>query len=530
MKITHFCFENFKGYSTRTKLPLAPITAIYGQNSSGKSSIIQAMLFLSQAFLKEFTQDSFTEPFEDYLDFENIVYEHDTSRTIRLGIRAEIEYKDYQGFIGTLGSDPFEIYINFDKHTISSHNRKRSISFEVFYDEEETPLVKGTFFGKQSGPYEFSHSIDFVDKDSKYLKKIASSLWVKWIELVDSHDLDSPNSVIGEIVTEIENESFMDISEFDPQTVTELEFFHAIQTYWPTTTKDFEDLYKEAEPTYEDQGYYSVIDDRVDIDKESTANESVKLYPINVFCFGSSYNPYTEFSPDNIAIGLLKQLRYFSREQMRVIGPFRRVLDRTPSRQRSSEDYVGLDGSDAFAILESNPVLAESVQSALEDLDIPYDIAITPGDQNKRFFFVSLEQSRTKLSTTFKDVGVGISQVVPIIVQLSIGKNTAVVLQQPELHLHPRLQGNLAEYIAKRVLDQSKAVERVIIETHSESMALRWRKLVRKGKISKDMITFLYVERVGNRSTITEIKLDEEGDFTKLWPEGFFEDRLEELL
>lgn len=529
MKITHFCFENFKGYSTRTKIPLAPITAIYGQNSSGKSSIIQAMLFLSQAFLKEFTQNSFTEPFEDYLDFENIVYEHDTSRTIKLGIRAEFEYKNYEDLIGTLSSDPFEIYINFDKFTISSQNSHRCLPFEVFYDEEETPLIKGTFFGDHSGSYRFSPSVDFVDKDSKYLETIASFMWTKWKELLDKNDLDSPNNIIRGLMRETKKDlGLFETPGFDPLNVTEEHFLKTVRYFWPVTTKEIFGSYDE---------YEGVVDEHL-LDNEQSeqqvtehaSEDSGFLWTINKFCFGESFSPYSELTPDTIVHNLLDELRYFSREQMRVIGPFRRVLDRTPSRQRSSEDYVGLDGSDAFAILESNPVLAKSVQSALEDLDIPYDIAITPGDQNKRFFFVSLEQSRTKLSTTFKDVGVGISQVVPIIVQLSIGKNTAVVLQQPELHLHPRLQGNLAEYIAKRVLDQSKAVERVIIETHSESMALRWRKLVRKGKISKDMITFLYVERVGNRSTITEIKLDEEGDFTKLWPEGFFEDRLEELL
>ncbi len=70
---------------------------------------------------------------------------------------------------------------------------------------------------------------------------------------------------------------------------------------------------------------------------------------------------------------------------------------------------------------------------------------------------------------------------------------------------------------------------RLIIETHSESMALRWQKLVRRDLMDKETISFIYVNRDESRSTITEINLDEDGDFTRLWPEGFFEERMEEL-
>jgi predicted ATPase len=68
-----------------------------------------------------------------------------------------------------------------------------------------------------------------------------------------------------------------------------------------------------------------------------------------------------------------------------------------------------------------------------------------------------------------------------------------------------------------------------IIETHSESLMLRIQKRIRERKIKKELIKVFYVIPDSDGSKIMELPLDDDGDFTMLWPEGFFEERLDDI-
>ena len=68
-----------------------------------------------------------------------------------------------------------------------------------------------------------------------------------------------------------------------------------------------------------------------------------------------------------------------------------------------------------------------------------------------------------------------------------------------------------------------------IIETHSENLLLRLKKLVRQGKLDKDNLSIIYVDKDETGSVCYSIKLDENGDFIDKWPNGFFEESFEEL-
>ncbi|HKQ98167.1 MAG TPA: AAA family ATPase [Candidatus Polarisedimenticolia bacterium] len=109
------------------------------------------------------------------------------------------------------------------------------------------------------------------------------------------------------------------------------------------------------------------------------------------------------------------------------------------------------------------------------------------------------------------DVGYGVSQVLPIVVDsVSIDEHRTLLLQQPEVHLHPRAQAALGTFLGALVRSQRK---RVIVETHSDFLLDRVRMDVRDGKVlGPDDVSILYFERRQGKVKIHPIKIDAAGN------------------
>jgi len=127
----------------------------------------------------------------------------------------------------------------------------------------------------------------------------------------------------------------------------------------------------------------------------------------------------------------------------------------------------------------------------------------------------------------FVDVGYGVSQALPIIVDSLRGKEGAMfLLQQPEVHLHPKAQAELSSFLALLAKQQNK---QFLIETHSDYMVDRIRMDVREGKhgLRPEDVSLLYFERQGGESHIHPLILDESGNIVNA-PPGYRSFFLEE--
>lgn len=126
------------------------------------------------------------------------------------------------------------------------------------------------------------------------------------------------------------------------------------------------------------------------------------------------------------------------------------------------------------------------------------------------------------------NVGVGVSQVLPLIVMgLVSPENAILIFEQPELHLHPYVQSRIADFF----MALNRLGKQVIVETHSEHLILRTRYYVAKGDIDhkKDVaIYFTQRKHKDEFSKISRVKLDGYGSIDE-WPEGF-EDETNKLL
>ncbi len=109
------------------------------------------------------------------------------------------------------------------------------------------------------------------------------------------------------------------------------------------------------------------------------------------------------------------------------------------------------------------------------------------------------------------DVGYGVSQVLPIVVDLLMSDSPRTyLLQQPEVHLHPRGQAELASFLASVVMETNNYV---VIETHSDYIIDRLRSDIRKKKhITADMVSILFFERVGMETVVHQMSIDENGN------------------
>jgi Uncharacterized conserved protein len=148
-----------------------------------------------------------------------------------------------------------------------------------------------------------------------------------------------------------------------------------------------------------------------------------------------------------------------------------------------------------------------------------------------------LKDKRTEVIVSHRDVGIGISQVLPVLVSAYGNKESIIAIEQPEIHLHPALQAELGDVFIESALGGSKNT--MIIETHSEHLLLRIMRRVREttsGKLPKGIlpvhpedVMVLFVEPDGSRSVIHEMPINEKGDLVNLWPGGFFEEGFKEL-
>jgi hypothetical protein len=148
-----------------------------------------------------------------------------------------------------------------------------------------------------------------------------------------------------------------------------------------------------------------------------------------------------------------------------------------------------------------------------------------------------LMDCRTNTQVTHRDVGIGVSQVLPVLVHAFANEGKIVAVEQPEIHLHPALQAELGDVFIESALGERKNT--FLLETHSEHLILRILRRVRETTEQKlpagappirpEDVTVVFVEPTANGSLICHLPVTPDGDFAAPWPGGFFAERLTDL-
>jgi len=187
--------------------------------------------------------------------------------------------------------------------------------------------------------------------------------------------------------------------------------------------------------------------------------------------------------------------------------------------------YKELDlGSNLMLALMQGRYNDESPELNRELLDLP----------TKRRLLLWEEEKNIEVLP--QDVGVGISQVLPVIVAAIAAKTGFVVIEQPELHIHPAFQVALGDLFIEQIKEFPGLC--FILETHSEHLMLRLLRRIRETseqdiptnlKLSPTELSICFIEQGKEGMSCQPIRVDEDGDFLDRWPRGFFNERAEEL-
>ncbi|MBU1618426.1 MAG: AAA family ATPase [Gammaproteobacteria bacterium] len=446
--ITNFELENFKAFSHKQSLKLAPITLIYGPNSSGKSSVIQALMMLQQT-LKAADQDGklITSGSSISLGtFESLIHKQDKKSTMQF----TIEY-DSQ-----INAEDFKHRYSYEMLFANSDIRKLELSYGCI---DSKPLLMH---------YNFSCSNKSgIKVDYQLVRSRATSQGANF-------SLNNPHSLELAIVRragikKTDGKSWVDVSDY--------------------LSKPFGISQILSIPTIRDSvgGEANLYTDRVVDDVAHMINDYKYLGPLR----SSPKKIYSEYTEKN--------------------------------NSGSGKNNLGLE------MYNSSSNTIKSINKFLEQFKIPYKIFVKDlGDVNTGpLISIQLEDLRNGTVITPKDVGFGIGQVLPIILEAIVSTNKLICVEQPEIHLHPRLQAHLADLFIEST--KSEKNNQWIIETHSEALMLRIQKRIREGVISKDMVSVLYIDVGESGAQVTSLHLDDEGDFLTHWPNGFFEERLNEV-
>lgn len=130
------------------------------------------------------------------------------------------------------------------------------------------------------------------------------------------------------------------------------------------------------------------------------------------------------------------------------------------------------------------------------------------------------------------DVGFGISQVLPVLVECFYAPaNSIILMEQPEIHLHPRAQAFLADVMIDVINAREDGHDRniqLIIETHSEHFLRRLQRRIAEDAVKKEQVAAYFADASRTPTTLDELRLDICGNIEN-WPKDFFGDEMEDI-
>ena len=178
-----------------------------------------------------------------------------------------------------------------------------------------------------------------------------------------------------------------------------------------------------------------------------------------------------------------------------------------------------LDGDAIAEILKENVPLQKQVNGWLEKFNLKVKV------QHLEDIIHKLQVNQNSLDLDITDVGFGISQILPVIIQGFLSsEHSLTLIEQPEIHLHPKMQAELADLFIDIVLanDKKESSKFLLVETHSEYLLKRLRRRISEGNISAEIVAIYLVDPQDDNqgAKIRELVIQEKGAFE--WPKDFY--------
>lgn len=433
--LTGLQLKNFKSWR-EVNAPLAPITGFFGTNSSGKSSLLQALLLMKQSAensdQKQVLEFGNEKSLVNLGSFQDVIWQHETRKTLNLGF-------SWERFIPEVTSNessaaPANLRENIEK--------SGEIDFLAEICQEDKILFVNYFRYK----YNENSSVGIIKRQNHlnpvyYLKSLSSKKF---------HHFLSPD--------EIEVLSSDNIKEKGESKTKDDKFTSRLQQF---------------------------LDEALS-----------KLY---------------------------------------YLGPIRAFPERFHIWTGAAPSTVGKQGENTIATLLASRVngakvldtpLEAYIAQKLEQLGLIHGFRLEELKEGSNIFTVRVRRTPESPEVYLTDVGFGVSQILPVLVAcFSAPEGSTIILEQPELHLHPSVQSGLADVFIDAY--KTRGVQ-IILESHSEHLLRRLQRRMAEEAITPEDVKLYFCSLENGESKLTELDLDEYGNIRN-YPEGFFGDRFEEM-
>lgn len=481
MPVTAIRLQNFMAFEDTGWIELRPITLLFGRNSSGKSAIFRALRLLKQSLKTHADEGPLRFNDEDGIDlgsFTEMIHRQDGSRPLRFGFRCE-PLVHLRAIRDIAASSPQVV-----KRPIALDSDWAELELSFALESEQVQL-SGISLSAQSAERnkaEYSTIFAASHLPAELSHLVANNEWYFASESLSSPSGETPD---------------------DLWTGIEL-----------TTATGFFPRLIRSEVR---------VEEATELQKELSAIQS-----------------------------LLDEMRHEIREFLSTLAfmdAIRPEPQRTYTFNRSTQRFWEARGLRAFLAFLSGKLSTDILDEAdrwLARLDLGAEVRASrrpSKDDLLLEFQVQIRESAGELfAMNLRDVGAGAGQVLPIIIQaIAAEPGVMIASEQPELHLHPRAQADLADLFVQTALGAFTAPDNprtdrregtaisYLIETHSEHLILRLQKRIRERLLPSDYLKVFYIVRDKGVSHCYDLRIDHEGDFVDRWPEGFFEERYAEL-
>ena len=547
--------QNFKAFPDSGTMPLRPITLVYGPNSSGKSSLLQSFLLLKQTLDEAENPETLLLPKGNLVDLGNyreFVHCHELTSEFAFTFNCPSSAPPSAGrptVASTVGIDKIGVKMAFayDKRSQSAV----IASLDVYAGGSDEPLATFRPFANASARVRREASLrggfrpgtllrgERINENHPYWAKSWSqqqeifkagqqrileerrATLKKRLETLQAHSTDKDSPEQSPAAIKRRDRRVMSVEE----TTAHLSVIENTLTQYraelPEVIARFRDTHKRSFLSCKNFLPVDVgqMDPRQEVNVEYefiSAWQMQRLY---------SRNPGWHGGATAVALEACRSLREFL-DDIVYVGPLREYPERHYIFSGNLTGQVGKTGRQVADILFKDKRLLARVNEQLSNFDLGYELLVS-GEHHTDVFSLVLKDLKSGVKANILDVGFGISQVLPVIVQSMLSRSKLVCIEQPEIHLHPRLQADLGSLLVECI--HKPYDNRFLVETHSQHIVLRLQKLIRAGQLRPEEITVLYVDRSDAGAKCIELRLDNDGDFIDEWPGGFFEEGYSEI-
>lgn len=547
MNITKLSLRNFRSFKQTQTIEFAPITLLFGPNSVGKSSVVMALFYLQQIIDKGQCNPQRLEALGNkYVGgFNSLVNGKDLAKSIT--IRVDVDKPE----------------------TTSGHTFDDSQLFvDAINEENEHNADSASKLLAISSPVEWANKIA-IELEIKWSasKKTAficrQAVWLDDEFIAESVNSEcSPNAIVHQVNYQhplLRTDTESDVLLHD-------EFHQQVLAAATSVADDIEMLRLPSDQQNQQHAFFQYksrngvlpMQNKVletSLEAEIAVNTR-RIEEVFSDIFVATLDNLSDLLSDSLAIGPLRQIpdSTFDAEEHIKQGDWysgRASWDRVFNSHPQYLDKLnywlaGRHGLNlGYALVEKSEqgrVEYVSEPSLFSDSALP-DISDFKGDLAQARYVSHAEFERENITlwdlhndieVTAADIGAGVSQVFPLVVAATSDIKGLICCEQPELHIHPQAQVAIGD-----MLTQTDLYNRYLIETHSEHLVLRLLRRIRethagelvqvKDAVLPSDISIMYLEASDDGVIATRTLITEDGDLAEMWPNGFFDERDEEL-